>query len=92
MLFVQYFIINLVLTKSSGPKHHAVAFTAPIFAGFCVYHTGISGGGEGAGLYYTVDLSRQDMIPPTLLSIWQPPLTGVGSFTHKSFGQICPHP
>jgi hypothetical protein len=39
---------NLVLTKSSGPKCHAVAFTAPIFAGFCVYHTDLSGRGEGA--------------------------------------------
>jgi hypothetical protein len=45
MLFLQYFMMNLVLTKSSGPKCHTVAFTAPIFAGFCVYHTDLSGGG-----------------------------------------------
>ncbi len=50
MLFLQYFMINLVLTKSSGPKRHTVAFTAPIFAGFCVYHTitqiSVGGGGQ----------------------------------------------
>ncbi len=39
MLFLQYFMINLVLTKSSGPKRHAVLLTVPIFAGFCVHHT-----------------------------------------------------
>ncbi len=38
ILFLQAFITNLVLTKSSGPKRHAVAFTAPIFAGFSVSH------------------------------------------------------
>jgi hypothetical protein len=47
MLFLQAFMINLVLTKSSGPKGHAVAFNAPIFAGFCVCHTDLSGGGGG---------------------------------------------
>ncbi len=47
MLFFQAFMTNLVLTKSSGPKCHAVAFTGPIFAGFCVYHTDLSGGGGG---------------------------------------------
>ncbi len=45
MLFLQNFMINLVLTKSSGPKHHAVLLTAPIFAGFCVHHTDLGGGG-----------------------------------------------
>ncbi len=50
MLFLQYFMINLVLTKSSGPKRHAVVFTAPIFAGLCVYHTDLSGGGGGSWL------------------------------------------
>jgi hypothetical protein len=48
MLFLQYFMINLVLTKSSGPKRHAVSLTAPIFAGFCVHHTDLGGGGTGA--------------------------------------------
>ncbi len=47
MFFLQYFMINLVLTKSSGPKRHAVAFTEPIFAVFCVYHTYLSGGWGG---------------------------------------------
>jgi hypothetical protein len=46
MLFLQYFMINLVLTKSSGPKRHAVSLTAPIFAGFCVHHTDLGEGGQ----------------------------------------------
>ncbi len=46
MFFFQTFMTNFVLTKSSGSKSHAVTFTALIFAGFCVYHTGLSGGGE----------------------------------------------
>ncbi len=47
LFFFQTIMINIVLTKPSGPKRHAVAFTAPIFAGFCVYHTDLSGGGGG---------------------------------------------
>jgi hypothetical protein len=46
MLFLQYFMINLVLTKSSGPKSHAVSLTAPIFAAFCVHHTDLGGVGQ----------------------------------------------
>jgi hypothetical protein len=53
MLFLQYIVTNLVLTKSSGPKSHAVSLTddfrlPPIFAGFCVYYTDLSGGGPVA--------------------------------------------
>ncbi len=48
MLFLQYFMINLVLTKSSVPKCHAVSLTMPIFAGFCVHHTDLGGGGTVA--------------------------------------------
>ncbi len=36
MFFLQPIIINSVLTKSSGPKRHAVFLTGLIFAGFCV--------------------------------------------------------
>jgi hypothetical protein len=32
MLFLQSFMINLVLTKSSDPKRHVVPLTALIFA------------------------------------------------------------
>jgi hypothetical protein len=32
---------------SSGPKHRAVAFTAPIFYGFYLCHTDLSGRGVG---------------------------------------------
>jgi hypothetical protein len=55
MLFLHYFILNLVLTKYSGPKRHAVLLTAPIFAGFCVHQTDLGGGGG----------SRYSSFPPT---------------------------
>jgi hypothetical protein len=44
MLFLQAFMANLILTKSSGPKCYAFVFTPPIFEGFCVCHTDLSGG------------------------------------------------
>jgi hypothetical protein len=91
MLFFQTFITNLVLTKSSGPKSHAVVFTAPILpVSVCV--TQVSVGVGGKELAYTIDLSRLDMIPATLLSVWQPSPMGVGSISHKSCGRICSHP
>jgi hypothetical protein len=46
MLFLQYIMTNLVLTKSSDPKRHAVLLTAPIFAGFCVHQTDLGGRGQ----------------------------------------------
>jgi hypothetical protein len=46
MLFLQYIMTNLVLPKSSGTKHHAVLLTAPVFTGFCVYHTDLVGRGQ----------------------------------------------
>jgi hypothetical protein len=55
LFFFQTFMINLVLTKPSGPKRHAVAFTAPIFAGFCVKHTDLSGGGGQMGQACTTE-------------------------------------
>ncbi len=45
MLFLQTFVTNLVLTKSSGPKRHAVAFTVLIFAIFFVCYTYFNGVG-----------------------------------------------
>ncbi len=50
MLFLQYFMINLVLTKSSGPKRHAVAFSAPILpVSVCVTQISVGGGGLVGG-------------------------------------------
>ncbi len=46
MIFLQYIMINLVLSTPSGPKCHAVLLTVPIFASFCVYYTDLGGGGE----------------------------------------------
>jgi hypothetical protein len=46
MLFLQYFMKNLVLTKSSGPKRHSVAFTAPILlVSVCITQISVGGGG-----------------------------------------------
>jgi hypothetical protein len=59
-------------------------------------HIQVGGGGRagarGRQMGWTdiVELSR-DIIPPTLPSILQPSLTGVGRFTHKSCGRIRPH-
>ncbi len=50
------FYENIVLTMSSGPKRNAVAFTTPIFTGFCVS----VGGRGGAGLYYRPLTARYD--------------------------------
>jgi hypothetical protein len=44
MLFLQTVLTNLVLTKSSDPKRHVIAFTELIFAGFWVCHTDLSRG------------------------------------------------
>ncbi len=51
MLFLQYIMINLVLTKSSGPKRHAVAFTAPILpVSVCITQISVGGGAGGGGV------------------------------------------
>ncbi len=47
MLFSKIVMDNLFLTKLSCPEGHAVAFTAPIFVGFCVCHTDLPGGEGG---------------------------------------------
>ncbi len=52
MLFSKIVMDNLVLTKLSCPKGHAVAFTAPIFVGFFVCHTNLSRGGRQIGWSY----------------------------------------
>jgi hypothetical protein len=44
MLFIQSIMINLVLTKSLGPKRHTVLLVGPIFASFYVCHTDLGKG------------------------------------------------
>ncbi len=51
MLFLLTVMIKFSFNKSSGSKCHAVEFTAPIFAGFCMSHRSQWGGGaDGLGL------------------------------------------
>jgi hypothetical protein len=82
-LFANYYD-KFRFNKSSGPECQA-----PIFTGFCVCHRSQwGGGGRQMEQAYTVELSRPEMILPTLLSIWQPFITGVDRFTHKSCVRI----
>jgi hypothetical protein len=47
MFFFQTFVTNLVLTKSSGPKRHAVAFNASILpVSVCITQISVGGGGR----------------------------------------------
>ncbi len=49
MLFLQTIMINLAVTKSSGPKCHAVALTVPILpVSVCVIQILVRGGGAVA--------------------------------------------
>ncbi len=63
MLFFLIFMPIFVLTKSSGPKSHAVAFTALIFDGFCVCHTVLSGGVRRSWLI-PIRVGRGKIYPP----------------------------
>ncbi len=79
MLFLQYIMINLVLTKPSGPKSHAVLITGPIFAGFCVTQI------------LLVAIAAFPPPPATPaprpnLSLNRPSLTAVDRFAHKLVG------
>jgi hypothetical protein len=76
MLFLQYFMINLVLTKSSDPKRHAVSLTAPIFAGFCVHHTDLGRGGTVAIAAFPPPLAASS--PHSDFSLTKSSLTAVG--------------
>jgi hypothetical protein len=81
MLFLQYIMINLVLTKSSGPKSHAVLLTAPIFV--CV--TQILGGMASSYSNFPPTPPATPAPHPNL-SLNRPSLTAVGRFTHKFVG------
>ncbi len=83
MLFLQYIMINLVLTKSSGPKSHAVLLTTPIFAGsVCVAQILVGRGSSNSNFPPTSDRTR----PHPNFSWNSPSLTAVGRFTHKFVG------
>jgi hypothetical protein len=71
ILFLQYIMINLVLTKSSGPNRHAVSLTEPIFACFFVCHTDLGGGGAVAIAVFPPPPPppHRNRPPPTLISI-----------------------
>ncbi len=67
MLFLQYIMINLALTNSSGLKRHVVALTAPIFAVSCVSHRPLwlSGAVE-----YQLSPHPSPHPPPARISLW----------------------
>jgi hypothetical protein len=84
MVILQTFLTNLVLTKSSVPKCHAVLFTALIFASFCVCYTGLigKGGGRQTGRTYTVELS-QPAFSSHLSQMWAvSPTNPAGGLAH----------
>jgi hypothetical protein len=89
MLFLQYIMRNLVLTKSSGPKGHAFLLTAPIFAGFCVYYTDLSG---GATSYSNFPPTPSRTRPHRNFSLNRPSLTAVARFAHKFVGNLAHMP
>ena len=87
MLFLQYIIIILVLTKASGPKRHAVLLTTPIFAGFCVYYTDLSG---GASSYSNFPPTPGRTRPPPSFLFEQPITYGCGQICPQICGQFSP--
>ncbi len=90
MLFLQYIMTNLVLTKSSGPKCHAVLLTAPIFAGFCVYYTDLSEGGPVAIAAFPPPPAAP--APHPNFSLNNPSLTAVGRYAHRIVGNSAHRP
>ncbi len=90
MLFLQYIIIHLVLTKSSGPKRYAVLLIGPIFAGFCVYHTDLGGGGGSS--YSSFPPTPGHTRPLPNLSLNNPSLTAMGRFANIFVGNSAHRP
>jgi hypothetical protein len=88
MLFLQYIMTNLVLTKSSGPKRHAVLLTAPIFAGFCVHHTDLGGGGSS---YSSFPPTPGGTRPPLQFLFKQAISHGCGLIRPQICGRFSPH-
>jgi hypothetical protein len=88
MLFLHYIMTNLVLTMSSGPKSHAVSLTAPIFAGFCVYYTDLSG---GASSYSNFPPTPGRTRPPPQFLFKQAISHGCGQIRPQIYGQFSPH-
>jgi hypothetical protein len=59
LLFLQTILMDLVLTKPSGPKCHTVVFATQCFAMYSVFVTQIiiGGGGGRVGGAYSLELS-----------------------------------
>jgi hypothetical protein len=72
MLFLQYIMVNLVLTKALSQKCHAVLLTGPIFAGFCVCLTDL---GVGRAVAIAASPHPWPHLPPTLISLSTTPLS-----------------
>jgi hypothetical protein len=81
MLLLQTIMINLVFTKSSGPKHHAVLLTGTIFAGFCVCNKDL--GGEGVSSYSSFPPTPAAPAPHPNFLLKYPSLMGAMSRTAR---------
>jgi hypothetical protein len=89
MLFLQYIITNLVLTKSSGPKSRVVSLTEPIFAGSCVCVTQILVGGDSS--YSSFPPTPGGTRPPLQFLFKQAISHGCGLIRPQICGRFSPH-
>jgi hypothetical protein len=84
MLFSQAIMTNFVLTKSSGPKRHAVLLTVPILpVSVCVTHILVGGGAVAIAAFPPPPAA---LAPHSNLSLKKPSFTAVGRFAHRSVG------
>jgi hypothetical protein len=91
MLFLQFIMINLVLTKSSGPKRLAVSLTARILpVSVCVTQILVGGGGAVAIAAFPPPPAATNPHPD--FSLQYPSLTAVGRSAHRFVGFIAHRP
>jgi hypothetical protein len=77
------------LSKSSGPKHHAVLLTVPIFCRFmCVSHRSWWGGSSYSSFLPTPGRTH----PHPDFSLQYPSLTAVGRSAHRFVGLLAHRP